>query len=94
MHEHQRASLFLLCLQQLSPDGVDVPLALIGSEFGGEGSGCAPRASNYRAFYAASRWSTLEVEIKNAGHFQFLDRSSPLDRVVCVEVRRCGDLQM
>ncbi len=55
-------------------------MAIVGSGLGG---GCAPSESNYARFFDASRGPSWEVDIRDAGHFSFLDQASPLQRAVC-----------
>ncbi|GMH41771.1 hypothetical protein BSKO_09681 [Bryopsis sp. KO-2023] len=59
-----------------------IPMAIVGS---GKGSDCAPRESNYKGFYEAAKQATWEVVLKDAGHFQFLDREDSIQRAVCVQ---------
>ncbi|GAX79658.1 hypothetical protein CEUSTIGMA_g7099.t1 [Chlamydomonas eustigma] len=59
-----------------------VPVAVVGSGLGGV---CAPTESNYSHFFEASRGPAWEVDIRDAGHFSFLDQESPLQRAVCPE---------
>ncbi|KAK9846302.1 hypothetical protein WJX81_001257 [Elliptochloris bilobata] len=57
-----------------------VPLAVVG---GGVGSDCAPKSANYRRFYEFTGGPAWEVLVRNAGHFQFLDNQSALQRAIC-----------
>ncbi|EFJ45537.1 hypothetical protein VOLCADRAFT_94311 [Volvox carteri f. nagariensis] len=57
-----------------------LPLAAVGGGLGGD---CAPRQANYRRFFAASTAPSWEVAIPEAGHFQFLDSLSGLQRALC-----------
>lgn len=57
-----------------------VPLAVVGS---GRGGDCAPRDANYSGFYEACSAPAVELVLADAGHFQFLDEQSTLDRAVC-----------
>ncbi|GIL66048.1 hypothetical protein Vafri_19596 [Volvox africanus] len=57
-----------------------LPLAVVGGGLGGD---CAPRQANYRRFFAASTAPSWEVAIPEAGHFQFLDSLSGLQRALC-----------
>ncbi|GLC53890.1 hypothetical protein PLESTB_000800700 [Pleodorina starrii] len=57
-----------------------LPLAVVGGGLGGD---CAPRQANYRRFFAASSAPSWEVAIPEAGHFQFLDSLSGLQRALC-----------
>ncbi|GLI59127.1 hypothetical protein VaNZ11_000916 [Volvox africanus] len=57
-----------------------LPLAVVGGGLGGD---CAPRQANYRRFFAASTAPCWEVSIPEAGHFQFLDSLSGLQRALC-----------
>ncbi|DBA93619.1 TPA: hypothetical protein ACH3X3_013696 [Trebouxia sp. C0006] len=59
-----------------------VPLALIGSGLGGD---CAPKAANFRLFYEACTAPAWMVSIEQAGHFQFLDKQSSMQRAVCAQ---------
>ncbi|KAK9820264.1 hypothetical protein WJX72_008273 [[Myrmecia] bisecta] len=59
-----------------------VPVAVVGSGLGGD---CVPKASNYRLFYDACTAPTWELVIRNAGHFQFLDQQSAMQRAVCAQ---------
>ncbi|KAA6427900.1 MAG: hypothetical protein FRX49_02562, partial [Trebouxia sp. A1-2] len=75
-----------------------VPLALIGSGLGGD---CAPKAANFRQvamnhqsfpcieasllFYEACTAPAWMVSIEQAGHFQFLDKQSSMQRAVCAQ---------
>jgi hypothetical protein len=45
-----------------------------------------PGTSNHNSFYAASPSVAWQVEVADAGHFQFLDRQSPLQQALCLQV--------
>ena len=57
-----------------------VPLAVVGS---GRGGDCAPTDANYITFFDACSAPALSMLLTDAGHFQFLDEQSALDRAVC-----------
>lgn len=65
---------------QASPQRPAVPMVVIGTALSAD---CAPRDANYSFFYEASTGATWQVLIPDAGHFQFLDEQSMLDRSVC-----------
>jgi len=66
------------------PDRPAVPIAIIGGELSAD---CAPRDANYAHFYDAATAPTWQVVVPQAGHFQFLDEQSLLDRSVCAAGR-------
>ncbi|CAL8460752.1 g283 [Coccomyxa elongata] len=57
-----------------------VPLAIVGS---GRAGDCVPKDSNYKRYYNACQAPAWEVVLGSAGHFQFLDEQSMLQRAVC-----------
>ncbi|KAK9908726.1 hypothetical protein WJX75_001965 [Coccomyxa subellipsoidea] len=57
-----------------------IPLAVIGS---GRAGDCVPKDSNYRRYFNACQGPAWEVVLASAGHFQFLDEQSMLQRAVC-----------
>jgi hypothetical protein len=64
------------------PGGQGVPpLVVIGGRYGGD---CAPTGSNYLEFLKQSSRDSWGVEVR-AGHFQFLDNASFVQRAVCQE---------
>ncbi len=44
-------------------------------------------AANYRRFFEAAGDAAWEVVLSDAGHFQFLDSQSTLERAICAVVR-------
>lgn len=66
----------------------EVPIAVIGAEFGGRsslGMPCAPTQYNYATFFDAARGPGLEVVIREAGHGQFVDddRTAATSAALC-----------
>jgi hypothetical protein len=59
-----------------------LPVAVVGAGIAGD---CAPVEANFRHFYSACPTTAWEVLIQEAGHFQFLDSQSALQRVVCAQ---------
>ncbi|CAK0746899.1 hypothetical protein CVIRNUC_001726 [Coccomyxa viridis] len=57
-----------------------LPVAVVGA---GKAGDCVPKSSNYRQFYNASQGPSWEVVLSKAGHFQFLDSQSMLQRTIC-----------
>ena len=55
------------------------PLVVVGGRYGGD---CAPKGSNYIDFLRESSRDSWGVEVR-AGHFQFLDNASFVQRTVC-----------
>jgi dienelactone hydrolase len=60
------------------------PLVVVGGERGGD---CAPGGANYLDFARAASGDSWGVEIAGAGHFQFLDNATFVQRAVCEEGR-------
>ena len=58
------------------------PLVVVGGERGGD---CAPGGSNYLDFARAASGDSWGVEIAGAGHFQFLDNATFVQKAVCEE---------
>ena len=58
------------------------PLVVVGGERGGD---CAPAGANYADFARAASGDSWGVEIAGAGHFQFLDNATFVQRAVCEE---------
>ncbi|CAD7701989.1 unnamed protein product, partial [Ostreobium quekettii] len=58
-----------------------VPMAVIGADLAHD---CAPEESNYKRFFDAAQSPAWEVVLKDTGHFQFLDRSTAVEKLVCV----------
>jgi pimeloyl-ACP methyl ester carboxylesterase len=56
------------------------PLLAVGA---GRAADCAPRDANYRTFFDAAPGAAWEVCVADAGHFQFLDAQTGLQRAVC-----------
>ena len=52
---------------------------------GARGGDCAPKGSNYLDFVRESSENSWGVEITGAGHFQFLDNATFVQRAVCEE---------
>lgn len=67
-------------LQRAANSGRFLPVAVIGSS---RSSDCAPDTSNFQHFYSAAPSAAWSVELGDAGHFQFLDAQSPLQKAVC-----------
>lgn len=61
-----------------------VPMAVIGGSLSAD---CAPRDANYHMFYDACAAPAWQAVVPSAGHFQFLDEQSTLDRAVCAAGR-------
>ncbi|MEZ4389476.1 MAG: alpha/beta hydrolase [Polyangiales bacterium] len=66
----------------------DLPIAVIGAEFGGRspfGMPCAPTQYNYSTFFDAARGPGLEVVLREAGHGQFVDddRAAAASAALC-----------
>ena len=57
------------------------PLVVVGGKYGGD---CAPTGSNYLTFLENANPVSWGVEV-SAGHFQFLDSATGLQRAVCGE---------
>lgn len=55
------------------------PLLVVGGRYGGD---CAPQGSNYLEFLKEASPDSWGVEV-SAGHFQFLDNASFMQRAVC-----------
>ncbi|KAL3132591.1 hypothetical protein ABBQ32_009124 [Trebouxia sp. C0010 RCD-2024] len=77
-------ALKLLGSKQTIEGTAGVPLALVGSGLGGD---CAPKAANFRLFYEACTAPSWMVSVEQAGHFQFLDKQSSMQRAVCAQGR-------
>ena len=60
------------------------PLLVVGGERGGD---CAPAGANYFDFTRAASGDSWGVELAGAGHFQFLDSATFVQRAVCEEGR-------
>ena len=60
------------------------PLLVVGGERGGD---CAPAGANYFDFARAASGDSWGVELAGAGHFQFLDSATFVQRAVCEEGR-------
>ena len=60
------------------------PLLVVGGERGGD---CAPAGANYFDFARAASGDSWGVELAGAGHFQFLDNATFVQRAVCEEGR-------
>ena len=58
------------------------PLVVVGGERGGD---CAPGGANYLDFARAASGDSWGVEIAGAGHFQFLDNATFVQKAVCEE---------
>jgi hypothetical protein len=67
-------------LQQSAESGRFLPVAIVGS---GRSGDCAPSYSNYQRFYQAAPSACWQVVLSEAGHFQYMDSSSPLLQAVC-----------
>jgi alpha-beta hydrolase superfamily lysophospholipase len=64
-----------------SPLTNELPIAIIG---GGRSSDCIPRKANYERFFEGSPSPlTMMLGINEAGHFQFLDKTSMIQAAVC-----------
>jgi pimeloyl-ACP methyl ester carboxylesterase len=66
----------------------EVPMVVIGAEFGGRspfGMPCAPTQYNYATFFDAARGPGLEVVLREAGHGQFVDddRAAAASAALC-----------
>lgn len=66
----------------------EVPMAVIGAEFGGRssfGMPCAPTQYNYATFFDGARGPGIEVVIREAGHGQFVDddRTAAASAALC-----------
>ncbi|CAG9462582.1 unnamed protein product [Pedinophyceae sp. YPF-701] len=61
-----------------------LPMVVVGA---GRGGDCAPRDANYTRFYDACTGPAWQLLVRDAGHFQFLDRKSALQSAVCAEGR-------
>jgi hypothetical protein len=57
-------------------------LVVVGGERGGD---CAPKGSNYFDFVREASGDSWGLEIAGAGHFQFLDSATFVQRAVCEE---------
>ncbi|KAK3246996.1 hypothetical protein CYMTET_43495 [Cymbomonas tetramitiformis] len=64
--------------------GNSIPVAVVGAEKGGD---CAPKDANYQKFFDAAPAPSWMVTLKDAGHFQFVDSRSTVQRSVCAEGR-------
>jgi len=51
----------------------------------GKGSDCAPLGSNFESFFDAAPAARLEVVFPNAGHFQFVNEKTDIERSLCNE---------
>ena len=58
------------------------PLAVIG---GGHSEDCIPVQSNYKRFFEGASSRAMLCNVKEAGHFQYLDRTSMVQAAVCSE---------
>eukprot|EP00878_Enallax_costatus_P014797 GHUV01015486.1.p1 GENE.GHUV01015486.1~~GHUV01015486.1.p1 ORF type:complete len:357 (+),score=109.03 GHUV01015486.1:257-1327(+) len=67
-------------LSVVAQTGRFLPVAVIGS---GQSGDCAPRFNNYQSFYQASPSAAWQVILPTAGHFQYLDSTTALQRAVC-----------
>mmetsp|Transcript_24282 Transcript_24282/g.33438 ORF Transcript_24282/g.33438 Transcript_24282/m.33438 type:complete len:409 (-) Transcript_24282:7-1233(-) len=65
-------------------EGPAIPIAIVGA---GRGADCAPTEANYRNFFGAAPPPVWELEMENAGHFQYVDGASGIQRGVCTEGR-------
>lgn len=66
----------------------EVPMVVIGAEFGGRssfGMPCAPTQYNYTTFFDGARGPGLEVVLREAGHGQFVDddRTAAASAALC-----------
>lgn len=66
----------------------EVPMAVLGAEFGGRssfGMPCAPTQYNYATFFDGARGPGLEVVLREAGHGQFVDddRTAAASAALC-----------
>lgn len=61
-------------------DDAAIPVAVIGA---GRGSDCAPKKSNFEEFFTAAPGGRMEVVFPAAGHFEFLDSITVLERTIC-----------
>ena len=66
------------------------PLLVVGGKYGGD---CAPKGSNYLSFLEQSNPKSWGVEVR-AGHFQFLDSATLVQRAVCEENPGVADAQV
>eukprot|EP00775_Hariotina_reticulata_P003057 gene3058-3338_t len=67
-------------LERVAQSGRFLPVAVIGSGLGGE---CAPELSNYHSFFEAAPGAAWQLLLPSAGHFQYLDATSALQRALC-----------
>ncbi|KAK9808325.1 hypothetical protein WJX73_001885 [Symbiochloris irregularis] len=67
-------------LQSFGEGRQPVPLAVVGSGLGGD---CVPSNANFRYFYNACTGPSLQVALRDVGHFQFLDKQDMMQRSVC-----------
>uniref|UniRef100_A0A383WQ75 Chlorophyllase n=1 Tax=Tetradesmus obliquus TaxID=3088 RepID=A0A383WQ75_TETOB len=67
-------------LTAVAQSGRFLPVAVVGSGLAGD---CAPRFNNYSAFFTAAPSAAWEVLLPAAGHFQYLDSTTALQRAVC-----------
>ncbi|MFO0625172.1 MAG: hypothetical protein U0325_06095 [Polyangiales bacterium] len=66
----------------------EVPMVVLGAEFGGRssfGMPCAPTQYNYATFFDGARGPGLEVVLREAGHGQFVDddRTAAASAALC-----------
>ena len=64
-----------------------LPIAIIG---GGHSEDCIPMQSNYKRFFEGSQSPTMLCSVKEAGHFQYLDKTSMVQSAVCSEGKVAG----
>ena len=65
------------------PRAKAVPIAIIG---GGHSGDCIPKQSNFEKFFEGSELGpTLKLSIREAGHFQFLEKTTAMQGAVCTE---------
>ena len=68
--------------EEASTSGRTPPLVVVGGARGGD---CTPKGSNYVDFVREASADSWGVEIAGAGHFQFLDNATFVQRAVCEE---------
>mmetsp|Transcript_9362 Transcript_9362/g.14781 ORF Transcript_9362/g.14781 Transcript_9362/m.14781 type:complete len:503 (-) Transcript_9362:80-1588(-) len=72
-----------------SSESRNLPMAIVGA---GRGFDCAPRGSNFEQFFGAAKGRRVEVVFPEAGHFQFVDPLTDIERSICAEGRIPGDI--
>ena len=70
---------FPSAIAAMRDSSLPTPLVVVGGRYGGD---CAPKGSNYFDFLKEASHDSWGVEVC-AGHFQFLDNASFVQRAVC-----------